>query len=102
MITVRTKYTPDELLEIIYHNVSEFKRIDQSKISKADLQLFAEQLHALQLVDVREGAPLGRLTRRLVLQRINEMLDNDDPTLPDPPDDCGECPDSSEWTTLDW
>ena len=102
MITVRVKYTPEELLQIIRRNVAEFKAVDQSKISKADLQLFAEQLHTLKLVDNRTGAPLGWLTKKLVLKRINEML-ADDTGVPDPPDECGSGgDDTSEWVTIDW
>lgn len=87
-------------MDIIYRNVTEFTQIDPSKISKADLQLFAEQMHTLKLVDARHGVPLGRLTRKLVLKRINDIL-ADDTGLPDPPDE-GECSDSNQWSTVDW
>ncbi len=100
MITVRVKYTPEELMSIIYRNVTEFTQIDPSKISKADLQLFAEQLHTLKLVDNRTGVPLGWLTRKLVLKRINEIL-ADDTGVPDPPDEGGGTA-SNEWSTIDW
>ncbi len=90
-------------MDILSHNVSEFVDVDRTRISKADLQLFAEQLLNLRLVDNRTGVPMGYLTRKLVMKRINEILAEDDPSIPDPPDgDGGACPDSGNWSTIDW
>lgn len=97
-ITVKVKYTTDELLDILTRNVPEFKRIDKSRITMGDLQLFAEQLHTLALVDNRTGAPLGWLTRKLVLRRINEILEEGGPDMPP---ETGECT-PNEWATIDW
>ena len=103
MITVRVKYTPEELIEILSRNTTDFVGIDRSRISKADLQLFGEQLHTLRLVDNRTGVPMGFLTKKLVLKRINEIMQADDPNIPDPPDgETGHCPDSSIWTSNEW
>lgn len=103
MITVRIKYTPEELIDILSRNVTEFVHIDRNRISKADLQAFAEQLHSLRLIDNRTGVPMGYLTKKLVMKRINEIMVEDDPTIPDPPDgEGGACPDSGEWSTIEW
>lgn len=98
MITVKVDYTNEELIQLLVGNMTEsHPSIDLTRISKADLQLFAEQFNTLRLVDNRTGAPLGLLTRKLVLRRIQDILQIDPP---DPEDPDNTAPNT--WTTTDW